>query len=54
MDPRRLLLASGWVVLGLALLGMTISCIFPDQRRGGWGGGGGWHDGRGGGWHERG
>jgi len=47
MKSRSLLFLSGWVVLSLTLLGLTISCIVPEGY-----GHRGWHEG--GEWHERG
>ncbi len=50
MKSRSLLFLSGWVVLGLTLLSLSISCIIPRGE----GHRGGWHGGGGGQWHERG
>jgi hypothetical protein len=51
MKSHCLFRLTGWAVLSLALLGLSVSCIMP----GGWGGRrGGWGGGERGGWHQRG
>jgi hypothetical protein len=42
MKARSFFLMSGWAVLSVLLLSLTVSCIFPDG--GGRRGGGGWHN----------
>jgi hypothetical protein len=42
---HRLVTLSGWVILSLTLIGLTVSCIVPEGgRRGGWHGDGEWHE----------
>jgi hypothetical protein len=54
MKPRLSFHIASWILFSLVVLGITVSCIYPDgggRRGGGWGGGGGWH--HGGDWGRR-
>jgi hypothetical protein len=46
MRSHRFVMVSGWVILGLTLIGLSVSCIVPEGEghRGQWHGGGEWHE----------
>jgi hypothetical protein len=49
MKPRLSFAFASWILVSLVVLGITVSCIYPEG--GGRRGGGGWN--RGGGWGHR-
>jgi len=44
MTPRHSFRLASRILISLVLLGITVSCIYPDGG-GRWGRGGGWHRG---------